>query len=193
MDKKLLDLLKNKPEKGLEKLINTYSGLVYTIIYNKLNQYLPVQDIEECVSSVFYEVYKNRSEIDLSKGTLRAYIAVVSKRRAIDLFRKNSKHVTNLVPLEIQDLESGAVNRVFSVEDEVDTETKDMLIQAVKALGEPDTEIFIRKYYLGQNSKEISGLMGIKQNTIDKRLSRGLSKLRSIVGYMEKPQEREGK
>lgn len=193
MDKKLLDLLKNKPEKGLEKLINTYSGLVYTIIYNKLNQYLPVQDIEECVSSVFYEVYKNRSEIDLSKGTLRAYIAVVSKRRAIDLFRKNSKHVTNLVPLEIQDLESGAVNRVFSVEDEVDTETKDMLIQAVKALGEPDTEIFIRKYYLGQNSKEISGLMGIKQNTIDKRLSRGLSKLRSIVDCMEKPQEREGK
>ncbi len=193
MDKKLLDLLKNKPEKGLEKLINTYSGLVYTIIYNKLNQYLPVQDIEECVSSVFYEVYKNRSEIDLSKGTLRAYIAVISKRRAIDLFRKNSKHVTNLVPLEIQDLESGAVSRVFSVEDEVDTETKDMLIQAVKALGEPDTEIFIRKYYLGQNSKEISGLMGIKQNTIDKRLSRGLSKLRSIVGYMEKPQEREGK
>ncbi len=193
MDKQLLDLLKNKPEKGLEKLINTYSGLVYTIIYNKLNQYLPVQDIEECVSSVFYEVYKNRSEIDLSKGTLRAYIAVISKRRAIDLFRKNSKHVTNLVPLEIQDLESGAVNRVFSVEAEVDTETKDMLIQAVKALGEPDTEIFIRKYYLGQNSKEISGLMGIKQNTIDKRLSRGLSKLRSIVGYMEKPQEREGK
>ncbi len=193
MDKKLLDFLNNKPEKGLEKLINTYSGLVYTIIYNKLNQYLPVQDIEECVSSVFYEVYKNRSEIDLSKGTLRAYIAVISKRRAIDLFRKNSKHVTNLVPLEIQDLESGAVSRVFSVEDEVDTETKDMLIQAVKALGEPDTEIFIRKYYLGQNSKEISGLMGIKQNTIDKRLSRGLSKLRSIVGYMEKPQEREGK
>ena len=193
MDKKILDLLKNKPEKGLEKLINTYSGLVYTIIYNKLNQYFSVEDIEECVSSVFYEVYENRNVIDLSKGTLKAYIAVLSKRRAIDLFRKNSKHVANLVYLKTQELEDCIENRLFNVEDEVDTETKDMLIQAIKALGEPDSEIFIRKYYHSQNSKEISGLMGIKQNTIDKRLSRGLSKLRVIVGSMEKPQEMEGK
>ena len=193
MDKKILDLLKNKPEKGLEKLINTYSGLAYTIIYNKLNQYFSVEDIEECVSSVFYEVYENRNVIDLSKGTLKAYIAVLSKRRAIDLFRKNSKHVTNLVSLETQELEYCTENQIFSVEDEVDAETKDMLIQAIKALGKPDSEIFIRKYYLGQNSKEISLLMGIKQNTIDKRLSRGLSKLRAIVGSMEKPQEMEGK
>ncbi|EPR09482.1 sigma-70 family RNA polymerase sigma factor [Ruminiclostridium papyrosolvens] len=193
MDKKILDLLKEKPEKGLEKLINTYSGLVYTIIYNKLNQYFSVEDIEECVSSVFYEVYKNRSVIDLSKGTLKAYIAVLSKRRAIDLFRKNSKHVINQISLETQDLEDCAVNRLFNVEDEVDAETKDMLIQAIKALGEPDSEIFTRKYYLGQNSKEISGLMGIKQNTVDKRLSRGLLKLRAIVDKMEKPQEMEGK
>ncbi len=187
MDKKILDLLKNKPEKGLEKLIDTYSGLVYTIIYNKLSQYFSVEDIEECVSSVFHEAYQNRSAIDLKKGTLKAYIAVLSKRRAIDLFRKNRKHVTNLVSLETQDLED------CTAEDEVDAETKDMLIRAIKALGEPDSEIFIRKYYLGQNSKEISGLMGIQQNTIDKRLSRGLSKLRTIVGNMEKPQEMEGK
>ncbi|EGD48319.1 LOW QUALITY PROTEIN: RNA polymerase, sigma-24 subunit, ECF subfamily [Ruminiclostridium papyrosolvens DSM 2782] len=187
MDKKILDLLKNKPEKGLEKLIDTYSGLVYTIIYNKLSQCFSIEDIEECVSSVFYEVYQNRSVIELKKGTLKAYIAVLSKRRAIDLFRKNRKHVTNLVSLETQDLED------YTAEDEMDAETKDMLIRAIKALGEPDSEIFIRKYYLGQNSKEISGLMGIKQNTIDKRLSRGLSKLRTIVGNMEKPQEMEGK
>ncbi|WP_242831743.1 sigma-70 family RNA polymerase sigma factor [Ruminiclostridium papyrosolvens] len=103
------------------------------------------------------------------------------------MFRKNRKHVTNLVSLETQDLED------YTAEDEMDAETKDMLIRAIKALGEPDSEIFIRKYYLGQNSKEISGLMGIKQNTIDKRLSRGLSKLRTIVGNMEKPQEMEGK
>jgi RNA polymerase sigma-70 factor, ECF subfamily len=49
-------------------------------------------------------------------------------------------------------------------------------------MGEPDHEIFIRKFYLGQSSKEIAKATGIKENTIDKKVSRGLVRLRETLG-----------
>lgn len=100
MDEFLLKLLHTKPEKGLEKLIDTYAGLVYTIIYSKLNPILSKEDIEECSSAVFYEIFNNRDSIDLNKGSLKAFIAVVAKRKAIDMLRRNIKITKSEVLLE---------------------------------------------------------------------------------------------
>ena len=50
-----------------------------------------------------------------------------------------------------------------------------------EALGEPDTTIFIRKYFFGQKSSDIALEMNLKPNTVDKRISRGLIKLRKIL------------
>ena len=83
-DKDLLLLLQNNPERGLDKLINIYSGLIYTIVYSKLAN-SSTQDIEECVSDIIFELYKNRNYIDLQKGSIKAYISVIAKRRAMEL------------------------------------------------------------------------------------------------------------
>lgn len=88
-DKELIALLKKNPEKGLDKLINSYSGFVYTIVLSKLAN-SSKQDIEECVSDIIFELYKNRNCIDLQKGSIKAYLAVIAKRKAIDNYRKRS-------------------------------------------------------------------------------------------------------
>ena len=51
----------------------------------------------------------------------------------------------------------------------------------IKSLGEPDSSIFIRKYYLGQRNKDIAKELGIKEGTLNTRISRGLVKLRKIL------------
>ena len=45
-------------------------------------------------------------------------------------------------------------------------------------LGEPDREIFLRKYYLGQRTKEIARALNLRENTVDQKVGRGLKKLR---------------
>ena len=60
-------------------------------------------------------------------------------------------------------------------------ECQNRLIEAVAALGRPDSEIFMRKYFYGQKSREIAEELGMKTNTIDKIVSRGLVKLRKIL------------
>ncbi len=173
-------LLEKKPEKGLEKLMDMYTGLVYTIVYNKLISFCTKEDIEECVSSVFFEAYEKRSSIDLTKGTLKAFLAVLAKRRAIDVFRKKEKDIGKVVSLE--QFEVKKQEELIDIEvTSQGNETKIMVVESIKSLGEPDSEIFIRKYYFGQSTKIIANILGLKENTVDKKVSRGLVKLRKIL------------
>ena len=47
----------------------------------------------------------------------------------------------------------------------------------MEGLGEPDREIFLRKYYLGQRTKEIARALNLRENTVDQKVGRGLKKL----------------
>lgn len=172
LDVNLLNELSSNPEKGLSTLMDTYMGLVYSIVKNKLYTICSKEDIEECVSTVFFEFYNQRNTIDLSKGSIKSYLAVIAKRRAVDLYRANIKIVQNTLQIS-EDIPS---------ENILSTETRHVLIQGIKDLGNPDSEIFIRKYYFGQSTKIIAKSLGIKVNTIDKKISRGLAKLKETLG-----------
>jgi len=181
-DIELLKLFRAKPEKALDKMINIYAGLVYTIVSDKLSSICSKEDIEECVSDVFYQVYKQREVIDLQKGSIKAFIAVVAKRKAIDIYRSLKNKNSKIVSLD--DIFYGTTVPDKSNIEQAVTEKEDQaaIIKEIKALGEPDSEIFIRKYYFGQNTKLIAEALGLKENTIDKKVSRGFVKLREVLG-----------
>lgn len=181
-DSELLQLFKKKPEKALDKIMIVYIGLIYTIVSNKLSEICSKEDIEECISDVFYEVYKQREVIDLGKGSIKSFITVIAKRRAIDIYRSFKNKNGKAVSLEDTIFENAA-SEDTNVEQAITEKEKQVaIIKGIKSLGEPDSEIFIRKYYFGQSSKIIARDLGIKENTIDKKVSRGYIKLRELLG-----------
>jgi RNA polymerase sigma-70 factor (ECF subfamily) len=162
-------------EFNIEEIMSVYMNFVYTIVNEKLSSFSR-QDKEECVSDIFYEVYKSRNSIDLEKGSLKAYIAVLSKRKAIDAFRRLCKN-SNAVSFEDIELISTYAN-----DNTVDFETREVLLNEIKLLGEPDSQIIISKYYFGHSAKTISKALGLKTNTVNKRASRALIKLKEALG-----------
>jgi RNA polymerase sigma-70 factor (ECF subfamily) len=52
---------------------------------------------------------------------------------------------------------------------------------AIKALGEPDTQIFLRRYFFGQRNKDIAKDLGMNATAVNKRISRGFVRLREIL------------
>jgi RNA polymerase sigma-70 factor (ECF subfamily) len=56
------------------------------------------------------------------------------------------------------------------------------VLDAVEALGEPDTSIIIRKYYLGESSTEIAKALDLTVSNVDTRAHRALNKLRNLFG-----------
>ncbi len=65
----LSNLMKNDPENGIRALFRQYGGLVYCIVRRVLAGY-PDDDVEECVSDVFYYLYRHRRRLNLSDRAL---------------------------------------------------------------------------------------------------------------------------
>lgn len=178
-DIELLRLLHNRPEDGLKIMMDNYMALIYTIVFNKISGMYSKEDIEECVSDVFFEVFHYKNRIDLEKGSIKAFLAIVAKRKAIDMYRKNK----NNIHIPIDDVSQDLYSIVDDVADSIlIKESNSVLIDAIKSLGEPDSEIIIRKFYLYQSSKDISKDLGLKVNTIDKKVSRCMQKLKKVLG-----------
>ena len=179
-DKDLYTLLMQNPEKGLGKVMDKYMRFVYSIVYGKLSGIAGKPDIEECVSDVFHELYRSRASIDWEKGSLKSYLAVISKRKAIDAYRKIQAKPE---AFSLNEYESDIFPSNADVEKSViDSEMSDILIREIRALGEPDSSILIRKYYFDESSKTIARALHLKENTVNKKVSRALAKLKKSLG-----------
>lgn len=169
-DKELIQLLKQDPEKGLEAVVIRYTAYVMKIARTKLDNICTQEDMEETVSDVFFAFYRQGQKCGFEIRSLRAYISLIAERHCVDIFRQRVRQ-DSTIPLD-------DVAATLACPESGDY---DMLAEAIKQLGEPDTSIFIRKYFYGQRSANIAKEHHMKANTVDKRISRGLIRLRKLM------------
>lgn len=181
----ILSLMNSDCEKGVAALIESYSGLVYKIISHRSGGFLSHGDIEEAVSDVFYEIYVNREKINTQKGSLTSFVITVAQRRAVDIFRKKKAAVFSEVSFE----DFSNADRICGAEDNVlKAQERSFLISAIVSLGEPDSDIIFRRYYLGEKYGEIAEALGMSENAVGKRLKKSLERLSVFmkgVGFNE--------
>lgn len=175
-DEELLRDLKSNPTESFTYLVEKYTPLVFTICKNTLTPIGTIEDAQECASDVFYNFYKNIDFVDLSKGSIKGYLAVCAKRSAISLLRK-LKRGNNVISINDDEvtieLKSDAL-----IDEEID---KKAVLNAVKSLGEIDSEIILRRFYLGETAAEIAKKMKMKPDAVQKRAKRAQEKLRKIL------------
>lgn len=174
-DKELLKKLKKDKSSGLSLVIDLYSGLLYKIAANVI---LPVgtkEDIEECISDSFLAFYGEIDKIDLQKASIKAYLAVITKRKAIDVYRRLKNSLEFVHPDEIE---------LYGQSDDftLNEDRKALLLGVLKSLGEPDTTIVTRKFYLGETAAEIAAKLGMSEGAVQKRLERSRQKLKTELG-----------
>lgn len=184
-DEKLLKTILRDPESGMERLVAEYGGLVCAVIRSRLSGTRFCEaDIEDCAAETFADLYAGLKAAehsgDLSGFPLKGRLCVIAKRRAADMLRRFYREA-DVVPLTPEI--SAAVPAPGSVEDAfAEAETRAALIAAVKALGRPDSEIIIRKFFLGQSAKEIAEATSLSESNVNTRTHRALKKLKNSMG-----------
>lgn len=174
-DKQLLKKLKKDKNSGLSLVIDLYSGLLYKIAANVILPVGTYEDVEECVSDSFLAFYGEIESLDLKKASIKAYLAVITKRKAIDVYRRLKG---SALYIEGEEAVLAEVSPDFSL----DYDRKALLWSALKSLGEPDTTIITRKYLLGETAAEIAGKMNMSEGAVQKRIERGRQKLKLELG-----------
>ena len=180
-DEALCKLLMSDPDTGMKKLVTKYGGLVFAVISGKLrSSSFSKEDIEDCSAETFFEFWRGFEKKPCQGDRIRAKLCVIAKRNAIDRLRSAYRRPELL---SIEDAEAQIICSDHSLEGEFEEkQLRAELISAVKALGRPDSEIIIRKYYLGQNSRQIASELGLSVSNVDTRAHRAVKKLSAIMG-----------
>ena len=169
-DIKLAVRLKNKDQRAFEQVIEKYTPLVSTVIYNVSRGSLSKEDIEETVTDVFVTLWKNADHIIDDK--LKGYICRIAKTRALNKISSVSAH--QLLNIDDYDPEDD-----FSVSAEVESkQLADELREIISEMEMPDREIIVRYYYYSQNTVKIAEVLQLNINTVKSKLRRAREKIK---------------
>ncbi len=179
-DSEWISLVKKSPQQGYRALIDQYGNLVYAIVLNKLKGTASREDIEDCVSDIFVEVFQNADCFTPENGTLKGYLSTIAKRTAIDAYRRLTKRYNSTASIEDDEI----ILPPSDDNPEAETESKlfnSHLWDVIRNLGEPDSSIIIRQYFYEQTAREIAKALSMTAAAVQKRSVRARQKLKEIL------------
>lgn len=173
-DYELIQLLAAGEEEGLRALMKQYAGYVTAILCNMSGGILTTEDVEELSADVFLAVWNNSRNLDPSRP-LRPYLAQAARHAAISRLRKLKS-----VSLPIDEDVISISKEGNPDEMTIQKEQTDIINCAVESFGEPDREIFIRFYFMGERIDIISKYLVMNPGTIKTKLHRCRKRLKAI-------------
>ena len=179
-DNDLRSLMAESVQKCHRAVFDKYCNYVYAIVIDVLRSYGSREDIEDCVSDVFFKIYKRLDAGTDFPDSLKGLIGTVSRNTAIDTFRRLS--IRNRKNIYIDDTASEELRSEESlVEKTENKEQSRIILGKIRELGEPDSTIIIQQYYYNRTAKEIARSVSMTASAVQKRSSRARQKLRELL------------
>lgn len=171
-EKKMIRLIQNHDTKAFEKLIDKYSRYISAVIYNVIGTNMTREDIEEVASDVFVSVWNSPQK--LCDGKIKQLLSAIARNLALNKLR------------EIQQTVSVDENEFLLFDDNFESEIDryekaEIINDALNTLSDTERDIFIRFYYLGQTSSQISEKLNITVTNVTTTLSRGRRKMKKYL------------
>lgn len=159
---------------NIEKIVNDYSGYIFTIIKNMTKNLVPDEDIEEMISDVLLVLWKNKEKLKYDLE-LRPYLATVTKNIAKNKLRSLK------VPYDSNIENQDEIVAKFDVEEIVSTKEEfEIISKQLKKIGK-DSRIFIMFYFEGKKTKQIADELKINEFTIHTKLHRMRKKIKKAL------------
>ena len=148
----------------LEKAMEQYEKLIFSICYRMLGDYFDAQDMTQETFLTYYRV------LDRFDGqNEKAFLTKIATNKCLDILKSKRRKE---MPAEDDILESN-VGTVSSVEEAfLEEEINQELINACRDLKPPYNEVAYEFYCCDKTAREIAESRGIKLKTIQTQISR---------------------
>ena len=173
-DDKIILLISEKQQVGLEHLEKKYKSYAQKITQQFLQS---PEDAEECINDALFDVWNARNIKEIKN--LKAFVAVCVRRRCIDLLRNmHAQKRSQNVKILLSELDE--VCAPLSTEDSFENRQLGTWIDRfINALGQPDKDIFLLRYFYGMDIWEIAKQKRLSRSAVDSRLFRCRKKLKA--------------
>ena len=163
-------------KRKIEKLYQKYHKLMYVLAYNILKNH---EDAEDAVIESWEKIIRHLDKVnEIECQETKSFLAIVVERTAIDHYRKNKKRSD--IQVAIEEYEDSPY---FAVKDKALENLE--LYQALRQIPKTYSEVLILYYVNGFTGKEIANLLGIKEDAVMARLSRGRKRLQKELSDNE--------
>lgn len=167
-DVKIIELMQKGDSQGLEAAMEKYHRLASSIALSVLGQDSQ-EDALECVNSAFHDLWQSMASYDGQRTSLKGWVALMVRRRAIDQLRKNLRR-GQTCPL---DFSRDTLQSQDTCDDYLDKEELIKLFNDfVRGLPEPDRSIFVRRFFALEAIPDIARRYRLSRGAVDSRLSR---------------------
>jgi RNA polymerase sigma-70 factor, ECF subfamily len=170
-------------ESALEQLYQIHSPMVYAICLRILRQ---ESDAQEVLSEVFLEVWKRAASFDPGRGSVRGFLSILTRCRAIDRLRANTAQSDAIMrSVERAGTLIGAVTDAFERSNPIRQlelkEEAEILRQAMLGLTEHQQQVLSMAYFEDLSHAQIAEALGLPLGTVKTHIRRGLAKLRELI------------
>ena len=173
-DADLFLLLQSGETDLLGILYDRHAALVYGIALKLLGNTTEAEDLTQDI----FLILTKKCSYNPQRGTLRTYLAILTRSRAIDRLRSRSRKNKQL-----QNSLNGNAKVVSNIplENITQLERSQSVQSALEQLSPQEQEVLNMAYYQGMSQSKIAQQLNIALGTVKSRSRRGLLKLRQTL------------
>jgi RNA polymerase sigma-70 factor, ECF subfamily len=159
-------------------LAEVFDALGYSVYGSALRVLGDDSAAQDVVQDVFVELWTHPGRYDPAAGTLRTYLTMLARHRAVDQLRSELRRMARqersyrLMPAPPA---AGAGDEVMA------TETTSLIRAAVHGLPDSQRQVIELAYFKGLTCREVASAVGIPEGTAKSRLRLALAKLGRIL------------
>lgn len=159
--------VKARDQGAMAQLYDRYSSIVYAVALRVLGDTGAAEDV---LQEVFLQLWRNPSAFDSARGSLAAWLAVITRNRAIDALRKRKPET------DIEDVIVSVAPDLASDADRTRVAAK--IRGLLSSMPSAQRSALEMAYFEGLSHSEIANKTGEPLGTIKTRIRAGLIALR---------------
>ena len=169
-------------ERALGELYDRYGGIAYSLACSIVGE---AADAEEVVADAFAQVWRSAAGFDPARGSVAAWLATITRTRALDLVRSRKRRARVLEEAAVVTDEGEALVLAPSLESpdrgaEL-TETSAIVRKSLADLPSPQRRVIELAYFGGLSQSEIAAQLSEPLGTVKTRMRAGMEKLRQAL------------
>jgi len=175
-DALLLERIRAGDAQALADIYDQHAGLVFGLARRVTREEQLARDVTQ---EVFTYLWEMPGRVDLSRGSLRSFLALLAHRRAVDLVRRHEARARAETASAMPEVEDGPEADV--VEAQLQSWQKKKLAELLGKLPAEQREAIRLAYYDGLTYVQVAKTLGIPEGTAKTRLRSALGKLRTLL------------
>jgi RNA polymerase sigma-70 factor, ECF subfamily len=175
-DAVLVERIRAGDDQALADIYDQHAGLVYGLARRVARD---EQLAREVTQEVFTYLWETPDRVDLTRGSLRTYLALLAHRRAVDEVRRHEARFRAETAAAVPEPEEGPETRVVDAATQI--WLKKQLTRLLDMLPAEQRIAVQLAYYDGLTYVQVAKALGIPEGTAKTRLRSALARLRTLL------------